>query len=209
MSRREHTFDKNNITPVEYLDIYGDKSVATGLHLGPTINEVKMEFGINMRSFSGGGTSARMFAIAYEPTYTSDKSPIQIYCYNNARLYNQSSWKSVSVNTYYVVTTWTYDSYRSISLNGGSQNTSYYAPSSLKNTTKEIFLLNRPPLLTTLTSTGFDGQVYYWKIYINGILVRDYTMTTDGSNDYFYDNCGSISDTTGTSYYLVEQYQHA
>ena len=207
--RREHNKLEITPTPVEFLDIDGSKSVATGIHLGPTINEVKMEFGIKMRSLSGTGFSSRMFAMANEPTYTSDKYPIQIYSYNNARLYNQSAYRSVSTNTYYVVTTWTYDNYRVISLNGGAQTTNYYAPSSLKNTTKEIFLLNRVPLLITLTASGFDGQVYYWKIYINGTLVRDYTMTTDGTNDYFYDNCGSISDTTGTPYYLVEPYQHA
>jgi len=194
--KREHNII-DNIHHVEYLTVDGTKFVRTGVFLGQGVNDVRMEFGVNMT------TTTDMIANAYDVNLTTDKNPIQIYALRNVSyLFNHAAYKASSPNTYYDITTRTTASTRYITFNGQTASSSAVPVPLTSNV--EIYLLNSAAARGT--TTGLSGKVYYWKIYVNDVLVRDYTMATDGVDEYFYDSCGSISQSTGTSYYLVEQY---
>lgn len=54
----------------------------------------------------------------------------------------------------------------------------------------------------TSSTSWFNGVVYSFKIYDNGVLVRDLVPRIQDSQVGFIDKCGSICQKTGTSFYV-------
>lgn len=138
--------------------------IMSGLFNEPNTTEIKLQFKCRVNSYS----SSHAIAVSV-PT-----AGLQVYS-NSGRMYNQGAWLRVtsgSVNEFETVTTLTK---RTLKLIGGSNTSQTFTRSITDGEEIKLFGI-------------YPDDIYYLKIYINGVLRRDYVpkkRLSDGVCGFF------------------------
>lgn len=161
---------------IEYITNTGTQIIDTGIDLVDGTTEVKLVFKV---AFSATQYNNQSLLVACStPTLG-----VQIYTYRTDRLVNQTSEKTISLNTQYIVTTVSTATQRSIQLGTGTA-TSKSVSISISDGSR-LYLLSSPSFAEQARSAR--ASYYYFNIYINNNIVREYIPVRKGSVGYLYD----------------------
>jgi hypothetical protein len=189
---RESSILPAGYTQKEYLQTSGEQVIDTGYILQSSIFKVETQI-------EPTAVSIRDIALISNNTFGIDVYYNQLYFWTNSNSHALYSGELLSVDTVFNVIIENTDSNKFMNTNGNV--TAYNSPGQLAQNERNLTIFK------SLTwGDGFQGKMYYCKIYDNDILVRDFipaVRDSDGKAGFydlvtnqFFTNAGTGADFT-------------